>query len=396
MSDNSGFYRAFEDIHRGSRELIQSRLAVYLPFVRSVLQLHPGASVTDVGCGRGEWLQLLGSEGFKVQGVDLDDGMLQACRALGLDVRNGDAVGFLQSLPDASQAVVSGFHIAEHLPFEVLHALVEQAHRVLLPGGLLILETPNAENLLVASSGFYMDPTHERPIPWQLLEFMAQYHGFARTRLLRLQEPAELAQRESLSLLDVLGGASPDYAIVAQKQAPAQAAVLLDAPFQQEHGLALDTLANRYDHKLKQDIHIASVAALQAERQSRQAQDYQQRAEQIFHDLNVRLAHAEVRNQQTEQRLSDQLDAMLASSSWRLTRPWRLAGGLARDILTPGRRALLGRIARALRLRPQRPVAAAAPPAEAGPAQDASTLSAAERRINEQLDAAQRGPETRD
>ncbi len=411
MSD-TGFYRAFEDLHRGSRELIQSRLSVYLPFVRSVAQVHPGAPVTDVGCGRGEWLELLRGEGITAQGVDMDEGMLDACRALGLDVRHGDAVAFLRSLPGDSQAVVSGFHIAEHLPFDVLHALVDEAHRVLKPGGLLILETPNTENLLVGTSGFYMDPTHERPIPWQLLEFMAQYHGFGRTRLLRLQEPAQLAHRDQLSLLDVLGGASPDYAIVAQKAPRGEDVEALAEPFAQEHGLSLQTLAERYENKLRHDLHTAAVTAVQGERQSRSALDaaqataaYQTQNDRMIHELQVRMARNESGIWDATQRaeaMHAQLLAVYASSSWRLTRPWRLAGRVARRVhgaVLPA----LSRLARALGIhgplqrlyRKLRPVVAPGVPVPPMAAQedvpvDDTSLSPAERRIAEQLDAGNR------
>ncbi len=124
------FYRAFEDKHRGSRELIQSRQQVYLPFVRAVAALHPGAPVIDLGCGRGEWLELLQANSIPAQGVDQDEGMLAACRERGLDVHRGDAIAFLAQLAAGSQAVVSGFHIAEHLPFETLQVLVSDALRV--------------------------------------------------------------------------------------------------------------------------------------------------------------------------------------------------------------------------------------------------------------------------
>src|SRR5438034_102599 len=101
------FYRAFEDRYRGSAELIASRLAVYLPFVRAVSRAMPDAMLTDVGCGRGEWLALLETAGVPAQGVDLDDAMLQACRERGLNVEHGDAIDYLKRLPDASQFAVT-------------------------------------------------------------------------------------------------------------------------------------------------------------------------------------------------------------------------------------------------------------------------------------------------
>jgi len=163
------FYRAFEEKHRGPRELIKSRLQAYLPFITAIKNIYPQPKAIDLGCGRGEWLELLGEHGFDAQGVDLDDGMLKACREIGLNVHTGDAVSFLKNLPNDSQAIISGFHVAEHIPFDDLKILVEEALRSLKPAGLLILETPNPENIVVGTSSFYVDPTHIRPLPPLLL-----------------------------------------------------------------------------------------------------------------------------------------------------------------------------------------------------------------------------------
>ena len=118
MSD--GFYRAFEERYRGSRELIKGRLVAYRPFVEPLLEAYPSATALDLGCGRGEWLELLVESGFKPIGVDLDKGMLEACLERGLPVEQGDALAYLSALPDESQAVVSAFHVVEHITFDQL------------------------------------------------------------------------------------------------------------------------------------------------------------------------------------------------------------------------------------------------------------------------------------
>ena len=233
---SSSFYRAFEDRYRGSRELIHERQKIYVPFLEPLKQLYPERKALDVGCGRGEWLEILISNGFDPLGVDLDVGMLEACHALGLPVEQGDALEMLKRLPDNSLTVVSGFHLAEHIPFDVLNELVRQTLRVLKPAGLLILETPNPENLMVGTETFYLDPSHERPIPHLLLSFLAEYCGFHRSKLLRLQEPAGLAEGGAVNLMSVFHGVSPDYAIVAQKQG------------QVEHLRAFDGAFNRCRH----------------------------------------------------------------------------------------------------------------------------------------------------
>ena len=262
MSDD--FYSAFEGKYRGSRELIKSRLRVYLPFLEPLIDFYPEANALDLGCGRGEWLELMAEIGFKPYGVDLDEGMLSSCFERGLPVEQGDAVEFLAALPDESQAVVSAFHMVEHIRFDQLQTVVSEAQRVLKPGGLLILETPNPENLVVATRNFYLDPTHLRPIPPELLSFLPEHYGFGRVKILRLQESAELSGGRTLTLLDILNGVSPDYAVVAQKDAPKDLLSRFDAVFGEPHGLSLETLAKRYDAQIATVETVSEKAAAEA------------------------------------------------------------------------------------------------------------------------------------
>jgi SAM-dependent methyltransferase len=239
---------------------------VYLPFLQRLRRFHDAPKAIDLGCGRGEWLELLQESGIDALGVDLDDAMLAACRERGLKVQTHDAVEFLQGLADASQLVVSGFHIAEHLPFPDLQALVREALRVLQPGGLLILETPNPENIVVGTANFYLDPTHQRPIPPLLLSFLPEYYGYARVKILRLQESPQLASnRVPTSLLGVLSGVSPDYAVVAQKMAGAEILAATQDVFEANYGLTLEALAARYDQQTQARIAAAEARAAVAE-----------------------------------------------------------------------------------------------------------------------------------
>ena len=187
-----GFYRAFEERFYAPRSTIKKLRQQYLPFVQPLAALYPGAATFDIGCGRGEWLELMQELGMSPFGVDLDAGMLQGCHELNLPAEQGDAVAYLQTLADNSQAVVTAFHVVEHISFEQLTKVVIESLRVLQPGGLLIMETPNPENIVVATRNFYLDPTHLRPIPSLLLSFLPEHHGFARVHTLRLQESHEL------------------------------------------------------------------------------------------------------------------------------------------------------------------------------------------------------------
>ena len=281
---NEGFYRAFEDKYRGSRELILGRLNAYAPLLKTLKTAFPEGQAVDLGCGRGEWLELLGSFGIAATGVDMDEGMLAACRERGYAVACEDAIGYLAGLPAESLALVSAFHLVEHIPFDALARLVSEALRVLKPGGILIMETPNPENLCVGTESFYLDPSHVRPIPPKLLSFLPEYIGFARTTVLRLQEPIGLAYQQDITLLDVLTGVSPDYAVVAQKTAAESLMVMFDASFTTMMGLTLEKLSRGFDQ---------------------------------------RLVRIEIEYARKIDELAAELVAVYNSSSWRVTRPLR-------------------------------------------------------------------------
>ena len=272
MSDQ--FYRAFEEKFRGPRGLIQQRLEVYLPFVQPVCAAYPEALVLDLGCGRGEWLELLQKNGIAAMGVDLDTGMLAACQQINLKVQCQDALESLKQLQDGSASVVSAFHLVEHLPFDRVKDLVAECHRVLKPGGLLIMETPNPENFMVATHNFYLDPTHLRPIPPDLLAFVPEYLGYESVKILRLQETAGVKTYPNLSMLDVLTGASPDYAVVAQKAGHTALKQSLQALFDQAFGISGYALlerqrlqANDFGFKLEKSISKTEILLAQTKAQ---------------------------------------------------------------------------------------------------------------------------------
>ena len=210
-------YVSLEDVLRGSPDDIKEQVQVYLPLLNDAGITE---DVLDVGCGRGELLEVLRDAGVQAKGIDTNRVQIERCQTLSLDVVEREALAYLRSLPDESLNAVTALHFAEHLPFETLVSFLDEVGRVLRPGGLVILETPNPENLLVGSCNFYLDPTHRNPIPIATMELLVQARGFADLQVLRLHPVAdakiEVKDQLTSHLNHYLYGPM-NYAVVARK-----------------------------------------------------------------------------------------------------------------------------------------------------------------------------------
>ena len=164
---------------------------------------------------------LLRENGFEGRGVDSSAAMVNHCRSRGLSVDYGEAVDALAGCADASLAAVSAFHVIEHLPFSVIFRLMEEATRALAPGGALLLETPNAENVLVGCHTFYHDFSHRNPVTYSSLDFLLGYFGLVDRLALRLNPyPPEARVDESTRAAARLNGhfyGPQDLGMVARK-----------------------------------------------------------------------------------------------------------------------------------------------------------------------------------
>ncbi|MFW0884338.1 class I SAM-dependent methyltransferase [Candidatus Acidulodesulfobacterium sp. H_13] len=205
------FYVEFEDKFRGSREDIKERVEVYLPYLEKLPFRKEEILALDVGCGRGEWLELLKEESYSAKGLDLNRVMVSKSKALGLDV-----IEYLCSLESESLSIITGFHIIEHLPFEVLMKLFEESYRVLKKGGMVIFETPNPENLTVGACNFYMDPTHINPLVPISIEFIITNQKFKNVSIKKLHSPENLHFEDSF--INHQFNVGQDFAVIGYKK----------------------------------------------------------------------------------------------------------------------------------------------------------------------------------
>ena len=226
------YYVDLEDLFRGSSEEIEARLKTYLPVIESNDRLPKDKPAIDLGCGRGEWLDLLSRHSFETIGVDLNARFIDEGASRGHSMHKGDALEYLVSLDAESIGIVSAFHLIEHLPNRVLVDLIRQAYRVLAPGGMLLLESPNPQNITVSSDTFYLDPTHTVPRHPHIMHFLAKRCGFSSVEILELTEhrmdpvtPFDALEahledegaKQAMVFLREKFFAAPDYAIVAVK-----------------------------------------------------------------------------------------------------------------------------------------------------------------------------------
>lgn len=166
-------YLGFEDRFRGSEDDIRARLADYVPYFEGA------SNVLDVGCGRGEFLTLLKERGVPAKGLDLNPEMVEACRARGLDVSTGDALGVLRSLPDESLGGLIAVQVIEHLEPAYLAAFLQTAYYKLRPGSRMVLETINPACWVAFFESYIRDLTHVRPIHPETLQYMLHASGFS-------------------------------------------------------------------------------------------------------------------------------------------------------------------------------------------------------------------------
>ena len=172
-------YVGFEDQFRGSQADVRERQESYLPFFARLRQ----GDVLDIGCGRGEFIDLLNTHGIPARGIDLNHEMAELCRARGLDVTEADAVAYLSSLADDSLGGIFAAQVVEHLEPSYLLRLLDLAFAKLQPGGTLVLETLNPACWTAFFESYIRDITHRWPLHPETLKYLVTASGFTRATI---------------------------------------------------------------------------------------------------------------------------------------------------------------------------------------------------------------------
>jgi len=206
-------YGKFAEKFRGPEQYVKNGQRIYLP------DFIGRENVLDIGCGRGEFLEAMRDAGVPARGIDLSEESVAMCRAKGLHAEVADLFVYLNDLPEASLDGIFCSQVVEHLAPERLPEMIKLCAARLSRGGVIAIETPNAECLAIFATHFYLDPTHTRPVPAALLAFYMEEFGVGRVETRKLAPAVEsmpsLAELPA-AFRETFFGAL-DYAILGKK-----------------------------------------------------------------------------------------------------------------------------------------------------------------------------------
>ncbi len=218
-------YAGFENRFRGSAEEVKRQLEPYISY------FPKGGKVVDLGCGRGEFLELLRENGFAAEGIDINSQMVEACLDKGLSCRKGDLLEGLSEWEDASLDGIFSSQVIEHLTPAYLKKLAELCLQKLTSPGTLIWETINPASVFALVQIYYLDLSHQKPVHPQALKFMLEAAGFddieikyslslETEKLKNLPGADERTSilNENIDSLNELLFAPPNYAAIARRK----------------------------------------------------------------------------------------------------------------------------------------------------------------------------------
>jgi 2-polyprenyl-3-methyl-5-hydroxy-6-metoxy-1,4-benzoquinol methylase len=206
-------YTRFAERFRGTEEYVKAGQQFYLPLFANA------TDVLDIGCGRGEFLEMMRETGVPARGIDLDEESVALCRQKGLEAEVADLFVYLENLPEGELGGIFCSQVVEHLPAARLPEMIRLCASRLRRNGVIAIETPNPECLAIFATHFYLDPTHQRPVPHPLLAFYFGEFGIGSIEVRKMSPAIEsMPSLKSLpeDFRDAFFGGL-DYAIMGRK-----------------------------------------------------------------------------------------------------------------------------------------------------------------------------------
>ncbi len=313
MDEN--FYLRFENLHRGDSKTLLAKFRVYEPIISLICNETNNPKFLDIGCGNGEFSTFISSFGGDVIGIEKNSAYLKGENNKILLVHS-DALTWLKRQDDSSFDFVSAIHVIEHLEFSYLYEMVGEIKRVLKENGIILFETPNPDNVTVATKNFYTDPTHLRLIPSSLLSFVIKDHGFSVTHKWGVNESPHV--EKSTCIYDVIGGASPDYTIFGLVKENAFGGKLENV-LRSAKGRSTKEMSDLFEARYQHDYSIISKELKKIENKIfEQNCYYRDQMYEVSKEI-VRLRHA----------FELEISSIYKSKSWKITAPLRfVANGL--------------------------------------------------------------------
>ncbi len=188
-------YARFENRFRGSEQEVKSQQAIFLPYFKK------GKKVLDLGCGRGEFLELLKERGIEAEGIEINEEMIETCSDKGLNCQKGDILEKLVEYEDGSLGGIFSSQVIEHLPPPYLKRLVELSYFKLAPSAYLVFETINPASVFSLVQIYFLDLSHHKPILPQALKFLMESTGFEEVEI-KYSSPLERERLQELPTRD--------------------------------------------------------------------------------------------------------------------------------------------------------------------------------------------------
>ena len=311
------FYLRFEDLHRGEKAEIINRFKKYERILYSLAEKSDAPTFLDLGCGRGEFLSYLASLKITATGIEKNISLAPEKLDKSVEIIEGDALSWLRNTKDNSYDFISAIHVIEHLEFQYFYELTREIKRVLKKNGVVLFETPNPDNLLVATSNFYVDPTHLRLIPQKLVEFVLNDTGFYKTFSWGVNESS--TRPKNIKVSDILGGSSPDYAIFGlANHTPLSSKI--EEVLSEKKGRTTKELCDSFEQRYLRDY--------------TELMERQKKIEDNIYDQNCFHRDQYIQVTQEIYRVRDifenELERIYSSRSWKITAPLRQIARLIR------------------------------------------------------------------